>query len=280
MATGGVNRGRVKSKNFLGPSGTEIGRAEFWLLSLLGVVLLLGTWTAVSLSGWMPRHFLPTPIEVLNRIIGLMQRPFAGFLYHEHLLASIQRFLMGWAIAVGIGIPLGLMMGWFRLLDEIVTPLFDAIRFVAPLAWVPLAALWFGTGIGGPLLIIFVGSFAPCVISAYRGAQLVDKNFIEAGRTLGANNWQMLRHVLLPGAFPSIIAGLRVSAGLGWQSLVGSELIVVGAGLGYLMVQGQGNLSTATVMAGMIGIGIVGFIIDILLRATERAVNRRWGKAT
>jgi ABC-type nitrate/sulfonate/bicarbonate transport system permease component len=276
MATGGLER----QKNFLGPHGTELSKSEFRWLTAAGVVLLLGVWTATALSGLIPKNFLPTPWEVLVRIGELIRAPFAGYVYHEHLLASLRRFLMGWAIAVCVGVPLGLLMGWYRLLDEIITPLFDAIRFVAPLAWVPLAALWFGTGIGGPLLIIFVGSFAPCVISAYRGARLVDRNFIEAGRTLGANSWQMMRHVLLPGAFPSIIAGLRVSAGLGWQSLVGSELIVVGAGLGYLMVQGQGNLSTATVMAGMIGIGIVGFIIDVLLRAAERGVKRRWGQAT
>jgi ABC-type nitrate/sulfonate/bicarbonate transport system permease component len=276
MAASGLTRRR----NVLGPSGAEIATAEFWILSLLGVVLLLGTWSAVAISGLMPKHFLPTPWDVAERIGELIVSPFAGYLYHQHMLASIGRFLMGWALAIGIGVPLGLLMGWFRLFDEIVTPLFDAIRFVAPLAWVPLAALWFGTGIGGPLLIIFVGSFAPCVISAYRGVRLADKNFIEAGHTLGANSWQMLRHVLLPAAFPSIIAGLRVSAGLGWQSLVGSELIVVGAGLGYLMVQGQGNLSTGTVMAGMIGIGIVGFLIDVLLRSLERTVKRRWGQTT
>ncbi len=274
MASGSLKR----EKNYLGPSGTTVPPAQFWMLTVLGVVLLLGTWTLVATSGMMPRHFLPTPLDVFNRIYTLMFNPFAGHLYHEHLFASIGRFLMGWAIAVGVGIPLGLMMGWYRLLDEIVTPLFDAIRFVAPLAWVPLAALWFGTGIGGPLLIIFVGSFAPCLISAYRGARMVDKRFVEAGQTLGANTWQMMRHVFLPGAFPSIIAGLRVSAGLGWQSLVGSELIVVGAGLGYLMVQGQGNLSTTTVMAGMVGIGIVGFLIDVALRGAESSVKRRWGQ--
>jgi ABC-type nitrate/sulfonate/bicarbonate transport system permease component len=275
MAAGGLTR----RANVLGPSGVEISKTEFWLLSLLGVVLLLGTWSLVAISGLMPKHFLPAPWDVAERLWELMISPFAGHLYHEHMFASIRRFLMGWALAIGVGVPLGLLMGWYRLLDEIVTPLFDAVRFVAPLAWVPLAALWFGTGIGGPLLIIFVGSFAPCVISAYRGVRLADKNFIEAGRTLGANSWQMIRHVLLPSAFPSIIAGLRVSAGLGWQSLVGSELIVVGAGLGYLMVQGQGNLSTGTVMAGMIGIGIVGFLIDVLLRTLERTVKRRWGQA-
>lgn len=270
----------TKTKNFLGPSGTVVPPGQFWLLSALGVVLLLGTWTLVAVSGLMPKHFLPTPLDVLTRLGELATSPFAGFLYHEHMWASVRRFFMGWAIAVAVGIPLGLLMGWYRLLDEIVTPLFDAIRFVAPLAWVPLAALWFGTGIGGPLLIIFVGSFAPCLIGAYRGARMVERRFIDAALTLGANGSQMLRHVLIPGAFPSIIAGLRVSAGLGWQSLVGSELIVVGAGLGYLMVQGQGNLSTGTVMAGMIGIGVVGFLIDVALRAAERAVNRRWGMST
>ncbi len=268
-----------REKNYLGPTGTTVPVAEFWLLTAAGVALLMGVWTLAATSGIMPRHFLPTPLDVFNRLQYLITNSFAGHLYHEHLLASIGRFLMGWALAVGIGVPLGLLMGWYRLLDEIVTPLFDAVRFVAPLAWVPLAALWFGTGIGGPLLIIFVGSFAPCLISAYRGARLVDKRFVEAGQTMGANASQMLRHILLPGAFPSIIAGLRVSAGLGWQSLVGSELIVVGAGLGYLMVQGQGNLSTTTVLAGMIGIGIVGFLIDIALRAAESAVKRRWGQS-
>jgi NitT/TauT family transport system permease protein len=274
MASGDLKR----EKNFLGPTGTTVPAGEFWILSALGVALLLGTWSLVATSGMMPRHFLPAPWEVTHRIGQLVVQPFAGHVYHEHLFASIGRFLMGWAIAVGIGVPLGLLMGWYRLLDEIVTPLFDAVRFVAPLAWVPLAALWFGTGIGGPLLIIFVGSFAPCVISAYRGARQVDRRFVEAAQTQGANAWQMLRHVLLPGAFPSIIAGLRVSAGLGWQSLVGSELIVVGAGLGYLMVQGQGNLSTTTVMAGMVGIGIVGFMLDVALRGAESIVKRRWGQ--
>jgi ABC-type nitrate/sulfonate/bicarbonate transport system permease component len=270
----------TKNRNFLGPSGTVVPAGQFWLLSALGVVLLFGVWTGVAVSGVMPKHFLPTPLDVALRLQQLIVSPFAGHLYHEHMIASIGRFLMGWAIAVGVGIPLGLLMGWYRLLDEIVTPLFDAIRFVAPLAWVPLAALWFGTGIGGPLLIIFVGSFAPCLISAYRGARLVEARFIEAGQTLGASSLQIMWHVLIPGAFPSIIAGLRVSAGLGWQSLVGSELIVVGAGLGYLMVQGQGNLSTTTVMAGMLGIGLVGFLIDVALRAAESAIKKRWGMAT
>jgi NitT/TauT family transport system permease protein len=270
---------RDRNRNFLGPSGTSLGVGEFWALTLAGFTLFFAVWAGVAAFGWLPPNLLPSPVAVWDTLVRLWRQPFAGHVYAEHLAASVWRFLMGWAIAVAIGIPLGLLMGWYRLLDEIVTPLFDAMRFVAPLAWVPLAALWFGTGIGGPLLIIFVGAFAPCVISAYRGARLVETRLIEAAQTLGASSRQVLVHVLIPGALPSIIAGLRVSAGLGWQSLVGSELIVVGAGLGYLMVQGQGNLATSVVIAGMIGIGVVGFALDVLLRAGEQAFKRRWGQS-
>jgi NitT/TauT family transport system permease protein len=181
---------------------------------------------------------------------------------------------MGFGLAVAIGVPLGLLMGWFRTLDAIVSPLFDALRFVAPIAWVPFAALWFGTGIGGPVLIIFSGAFPPCVINAYRGAKFVEPRLIEAARMLGAGNLRIVVEVLLPSSIPSIVAGLRISAGLGWQSLIGAELIVASSGIGYLMVKGQSNISTAIVMSGMIAIGVVGVAIDVLLRALQARIER------
>src|SRR5262249_2200129 len=155
--------------------------------------------------------------------------------------------------------------------------LFDVLLFMAAVAWVPFAALWFGTGIGGPILIIFAGAFPPCLIGAYRGARFVDAKYVEAARMLGSGGVRTLIEVLLPASVPSIIAGLRVGAGLGWQSLVGAELIVASAGVGYLMVQGQSNVSTPTVMAGMLAIGAVGLLIDVLLRAAESLVRRRRG---
>ena len=142
------------------------------------------------------------------------------------------------------------------------------------IAWVPFAALWFGTGIGGPVLIIFSGAFPPCVINAYRGAKFVEPRFIEAARMLGASNLRIVTEVLLPASVPSIVAGLRISAGLGWQSLIGAELIVASSGIGYLMVKGQSNISTAIVMSGMIAIGIVGVVIDVLLRGLQARIER------
>lgn len=258
-------------------NGPPLSLRETVLWGCLGITLFLGLWSALSLLGIVPRQFLPTPWDVTERFITLLGAPFAGATLPQHLASSFGRYAYGVLLAALIGVPLGLMMGWFRLLDDIVTPIFDGLRFIAPIAWVPFAALWFGTGIGGPVMIIFAGAFPPCLINAYRGARFVEPRLIEAGRMLGTGNTRMILEVLLPAAVPSIIAGLRVSAGLGWQSLVGAELIVAAAGVGFMMVQAQGNVQTPTVMVGMIAIGIVGMLIDVALRQGEGWLRRRRG---
>jgi NitT/TauT family transport system permease protein len=243
----------------------------------LGLGAFLGLWAFLTVSGIVPRPFLPTPLDVAARILRLLTSPFAGATLPQHLASSFERYAYGVALAALIGVPLGLLMGWFRLLDDIVTPIFDALRFIAPIAWVPFAALWFGTGIGGPVMIIFAGAFPPCLINAYRGARFVEPRLIEAARMLGTGHARMIVEILLPAATPSIVAGLRVSAGLGWQSLVGAELIVAAAGVGFMMVQAQANVATPTVMAGMLAIGVVGMAIDVLLRQGEAWLRRRRG---
>jgi len=247
------------------------------VLTALGFGALVGVWSLVAWAGWTSARFLPSPLEVASTFVGLTREPFAGFTLPAHLFSSFARFAVGFGLAALVGIPLGLLMGWFSWLDDVVSPVFEGLRFVAPLAWVPFAALWFGTGFGGPVLVIFTGAFPPCVINAYRGAQFVERRLVEASQTLGASSFRIIVDVLVPGALPSLVAGLRVSAGLAWQSLVGAELIVVGSGIGYVLVQGQSNLAPAIVMSGMIAIGLVGFAIDLLLRAAERRVRRRWG---
>ena len=252
-----------------------LSRREYLGLTVAGFIGFIGVWALLVAIGLVQALFLPSPLEVVRKFAELTQKPFVGYTLQQHLLSSFGRFALGFGLAVAIGIPLGLLMGWFRQLDRVVTPLFDVLRFVAPIAWVPFAALWFGTGIGGPVLIIFSGAFPPCVINAYRGARYVEVRYIEAAQTLGASHWRIITEVLLPASVPSIVAGLRVSAGLGWQSLIGAELIVASSGIGYLMVKGQSNISTSTVMSGMIAIGIAGFVIDLLLRALEARIQRR-----
>ena len=252
---------------------------ERMMWGLLGLGLFLGLWTLLSISGLVPRQFLPTPLAVVTRFIQLLTTPFAGATLPQHLASSFQRYLCGVILAALVGVPLGLLMGWFRLLDDVLSPIFEGLRFIAPIAWVPFAALWFGTGIGGPVMIIFAGAFPPCLINAYRGARFVDPRLIEASQMLGTGHLRTILEVLLPASVPSIVAGLRVAAGLGWQSLVGAELIVAAAGVGFMMVQAQANVSTPTVMTGMIAIGIAGMLIDVLLRYGETLIRRRRGLA-
>lgn len=262
-----------------GQGNRPLSKIEGFILGVAGLASFLGLWLAMSASGLVPRQFLPTPVDVIARTLHLLTQPFAGATLPMHLASSIERYTYGVLLAAAVGVPLGLAMGWFRWLDDVVTPIFDGLRFIAPIAWVPFAALWFGTGIGGPIMIIFSGAFPPCLISAYRGARYVDSKYIEAAQMLGTGNLRTIVDVLLPAAFPSIVAGLRVGAGLGWQSLVGAELIVASAGVGYMMVQGQSNVSTPTVVAGMIAIGVVGLLIDVALRQMEVLVLRRRGLA-
>lgn len=246
-------------------------------LSAAGAAAFLGLWSATALSGITSRDFLPAPWDVARRFANLLVEPFAGYTLLQHLLSSLHRFAAGFLLAVVVGIPLGLLMAWFRWVDRVVSPAFDAVRFVAPIAWVPFAALWFGTGIGGPVLIIFMGAFPPVLINTYRGAKNVEPRYIEAARMLGASHLRAITQVLLPAAVPSIVAGLRISAGLGWQSLVGAELIVASSGVGYLMVKGQASISTATVMSGMVAIGLVGVLIDVALRRLQQHIETRRG---
>lgn len=244
-------------------------RAQFWLLTLLGAAGFLVVWYGAVALQVAPSQFLPMPHQVLRKFYELATTPFAGYVLHQHMMASLGRFLMGFGLAAIIGLPLGLLMGWFRWLDAMVSPIFDGLRFVPPIAWVPFAALWFGTGIGGPTLIIFAGAFPPCLINAYRGAKQIDKTLLEAAQSLNTGAFRMLTEILFPATVPSVIAGLRIGAGLGWMSLIGAELIVASSGMGNIIVKGQSAIATDIVMAGMVAIGLVGAVLDILLRRIE-----------
>ncbi len=258
--------------------GDKLNRQQLVWLSATGLLLFFGLWTLAAWVELAPRKFLPLPTDVVARGLELMTKPFSGQTLQGHLGASLDRYLRGFVLAAAIGVPLGLLMGWYRWLDHIVTPLFDSLRFIAPIAWVPFAALWFGTGIGGPTMIIFAGAFPPCLINAYRGARYVEKKYIEAAQVYGASGPRIVREVLLPASLPSIIAGLRIGAGAGWQSLIGAELIAANSGIGLMMVRGQGALNTSTVMVGMVAVGVIGLLIDVALRGVESWVNRKQGR--
>ncbi|MBU1362091.1 MAG: ABC transporter permease [Gammaproteobacteria bacterium] len=247
-------------------------------IGALGVASFVLVWHLLALR-IDSASTLATPVAVLLAFVSMLHEPFAGSTLGFHLLASLRRFGSGFGLAVLLGIPLGVAMGWFRTLDAAVKPAFDLLRFIAPIAWVPFAVLWFGTGFGGPVLIIFTGAFPACVIGAYGGAKLVDGRLLEAARMLGARSGRILLEVVVPSAMPAIVAALRVAAGNAWQSLVGAELIVATSGLAYIMVRGQMNRTIVIVLVGMLAIGLVGLVLEWLFRHFERYVKRRLGSA-
>ena len=183
--------------------------ARFWQLSAMGAASFLAVWTLSALAGFTSRDFLPTPWDVAERFGQLVSTPFAGHLLHEHLLSSLQRFAMGFVLAVCVGIALGLLLAWFPWVDRIASPAFETVRFIAPIAWVPFAALWFGTGIGGPVLIIFMGAFPPVLINTYRGAKQVDRKYIEASQDI-------FPAMILVGMLSVALCGWLMTLGLGW----------------------------------------------------------------
>jgi ABC-type nitrate/sulfonate/bicarbonate transport system permease component len=260
-------------------TGRPIARWELALLSIAGATVFFGLWQGLASSGLVSKFVLPSPAEVIMAGVSMAVEPFAGNTIQGHVLASLGRWAAGFALAAAIGIPVGLGMGYWRVLDAILSPIFEGYRYIAPLAWVPFAALWFGTGMGGPIMVIFTGALAPCLLNAYRGAHQVERHLTEAARTLGAGGLRIMLEVLLPGALPSVISGLRVGAGLGWQSLIGAELIVVSSGIGYVLVQGQSNLAPEIVIAAMLAVGVTGLMIDVALRTVEWRIRRRWGQA-
>lgn len=251
---------------------------ERWVMPLLGIATLFGGWALATSLGLVSPAFLPGPATVLRSMVEHTQVPYAGSVLQLHLLASLEKFLISFSLAVALGVPLGLLMGRFKAMEWAISPVFEAFRFIPPIAWVPFAIFWFGTGFVSPTLVIFAGAFAPCLLNSYRGAKLIDKPLIEAAQTLGAGRWITLTEILLPGALVHIVAGMRVGAGFGWQSLIGAELIVGSTGLGYMIVQGGSNLQPAIVISGMITIGFIGAAIDYAMRALQGHVRRKWSR--
>jgi len=258
----------------------EFSRGAVMGWSASGLLVVFAAWTLATTLGLVPPEFLPTPLQVVQTLIAeFTTEKASGALLQVHAWASLQKFALSYLLAVVLGVSLGLAMGRYTAVDWIISPIFDAIRFIPPIAWVPLSILWFGAGLLAPTMIVFVAAFAPCVINANRGVRLINPVLIEATRTMGAGPLISLWHVLLPGALPQIIAGMRIGAGLGWQSLVGAELIVGNTGLGYAMTQSVQNLDTPTLVACMLAIGVTGTLIDYALAFVERHSRRKRGMA-
>lgn len=243
-------------------------------LSLLSVGLLLLLWWAVTALGLVAPLFLPPPQVVLQKLI-LIASP-QGFMdatLWQHLGASLARMLVALFFAALIGIPVGIAMGLSPAIRGLLDPLIELYRPVPPLAYLPLMVIWFGIGETSKILLIYLAIFAPVTLSTLAGVKNAQQVRIRAAQALGASRWQLLRYVILPGALPEILTGLRIGLGVGWSTLVAAELIAATRGLGF-MVQSAGEfLATDVVLAGIAVIALIAFGLELGLRALQRRLT-------
>ena len=247
------------------------------LRSGLPIVILIGAWQILSELSILPGQKIPSPWEV---VLGLRELATVGLprgydLLH-HTWMSLYRVILGFTLAAILGVSFGIAMGWSGIFYRAVNPILNLIRPIPPLAWIPIAILWFGIGIKSAVFLIFLGAFFPILLDTISGVKSVPPIYIEATRTLGARRADLLLKVIVPGAMPSIMTGMRVGLGIGWMTLVAAEFTGVksGLGLGYMIMTARDIQRVDELVAGMVVIGLVGVGMDKILRMVEARLLR------
>lgn len=246
-------------------------QATHW--AALSIACLLLSWWALTASGLIAPLFLPPPQAVLARFGELLVSGYMDATLPQHLLASLQRMLLALLAAVVVGIPLGIVIGVFPLARHLLDPVIEFYRPLPPLAYLPLIVIWFGIGEASKVLLIFLAILAPVLIATAHGVASVSPLRQQAALSLGASRWQLLRHVILPGALPEIITGVRIGLGAGWSTLVAAELIAATRGLGFMIQSAAQFLVTDVVVLGIIVIALVAFALELGLRRLQQRLT-------
>ena len=238
-------------------------------IALIAALLLLWQF-AVTRN---PIHILPTPWEVVKGIGDLLQH---GLLL-KYVVASLFRVTWGFVLAVLLAVPLGLVIGWNRRANMAFNPVLQLLRPISPLAWIPLAILWFGVGDFAAIFLIFLGCFFPLLLTAINAVRGIPEVYINAGRNFGLSSTALVSRVLFPAVIPQLIIGMRITLGVGWLVVVAAEMIAVSSGLGFLIVDARnaGNRYDL-VVAGMVIIGLIGLLLDMGMRSLEHLKSLRW----
>jgi len=248
-----------------------------WVMSMVAalpnlalLVILIAAWQFAS-KVWIPSidpHMavlMPAPSEIAVTASGMIV---SGELF-SHMLDSLRREAAAFAYSA-VAIPLGIAMGWWRTVYNQVSPIMEILRPIPPLAWIPLSILWFGLGDEQNEFIIFLGIFFPILVNTIVGVKNIDPSLIRAARSLGASQFKILTRVVLQGAMPQIITGIRIGLGVGWMALVAAELVGANSGLGFLINDARSMPRADVIIVGMLTIGIIGLLIDVAIRVVGR----------
>jgi NitT/TauT family transport system permease protein len=236
------------------------------------IAALLVLWQIAIIR--QPAHLLPGPWGVVGGIADLVRR---GVLL-KHVVASLFRVTWGFLLAAVLAIPPGLAIGWYRRAEMAANPIIQIFRPISPLAWMPIAILWFGVGDFASIFLIFMGCFLPLLLTAINAVHGIPAVYLNAGRNFGLSPMKLVSHVLYPAVMPQLIIGLRITLSIAWLVVVAAEMIAVNSGLGFLIVDARnaGNRYDL-VVAGMVLIGVIGLSLDIGMRSFEKVKSIRWG---
>jgi NitT/TauT family transport system permease protein len=242
----------------------------FW--PLFAAALLLAIWHYSVI--WTATKVFPSPLSVERGLVELV---------HKHVLwadiaDSLRRVAFGFGLAAIIGIPFGLAMGWFPSLNQVFNPVLQILRPISPIAWIPVAIIFFGIGDKPATFLVFLGAFFPIVVACASGVSNVPSIYRRAGRNFGLSSPQILARVVFPAALPQILIGLRIALGIAWLVVVAGEMIAVDSGLGYLVIDSRNSGKRYDlVVAAMLIIGIIGLALDLIFRQIEKIRSVRWG---
>jgi NitT/TauT family transport system permease protein len=242
------------------------------LWGLLGIVAALLAWHFAVAS--VNAKVFPSPLAVAKGAVQLANKGLLG----GYILDSLRRVATGYGLAALLGLPVGILLGWFPTAARAMNPFVQMLRPISPLAWMPLAVIWFGVSETAPIFLIFLGAFFPIVVAAMNAVRNVPPVYLLAGRNFGLSQMEMLRRVVFPAILPRVITGLRLSLGIAWIVVVAAEMIAVDSGLGYLIIDSRNaGKRYDLVVAGMLMIGGIGLLLDVVMRRLERLRSVGWG---
>ncbi|MDR3588835.1 MAG: ABC transporter permease [Negativicutes bacterium] len=244
---------------------------ESFFYTLFTIITLIVVWQIASMTTSMTKVF-PAPQAVVEKLYEMSTGTFAKYSLFEHIAISLERVLIAFLAAVVLGIPLGLFMGWSDKVDAFVKPIFEIVRPIPPIAWIPLAILWFGVGETPKIALCFLASFIPAVVNSYTGIKYVNPLLLDVALTLGAKPRSVFLEVAVPSALPAIFAGLQNGISVGWMTVVAAEMFGATSGVGFIILKGQDLSNPTIIVSGMIVIGLLGALISIIIRLLERVI--------
>ncbi len=242
-----------------------------FVFSLLGILIFLVIWHfAVALTD--AKMTTPGPIEVLTLLFSSMVNPIGEYTVWGHLLISLQRVMIGFILATVSGILLGIGMGRNLIIRGVFKPIFEILRPIPPIAWIPIGILWFGIDESSKIFIIWIATFTIITLNAYTAAVNVDEQLIGVGKMLGASNFHIFWRIILPSCMPQIFAGLQTGISTSWCAVLAAEMVRSSSGCGWIIIRGNDTANIPQVMVGMIIIAIMGLVLSNSVRFCERKI--------